>query len=100
DNESPEIANLAVPSGATSGDTVVVSFDVNELLAANPVVTIDGNTLGAPAQIGNGGLTYTYEYMVNGSENTGYVEVIVTVQDFVGNTSQAKTHVIFDFNDP
>lgn len=100
DNESPAIANLSVPSGATTGDTVVVSFDVNELLAANPVVTIDGNTIGAPTQISNGGLTYTYEYMVNGSENTGYVEVIVTAQDFVGNTSQAKTHVIFDFNDP
>ncbi|MCD6459956.1 hypothetical protein J7L67_04735 [bacterium] len=100
DNESPTISNLTVPTGATVGDLITITFDVDELLTANPVVTVDGNSAGSPVSIDNGGLSYTYEYSVNGSENTGYINVIVTVEDFVGNIGQELANIIFDFNDP
>ena len=100
DNESPTISNLTVPSGGTVGELITITFDVDELLTANPIVTIDGISLGNPASIDNGGLSYTYEYSVTGFENTGYVDVIVTTEDFVGNIGQEKANLMFDFNDP
>ncbi|MEW6535601.1 MAG: CARDB domain-containing protein [Candidatus Auribacterota bacterium] len=100
DDDAPVISNLIVPAGATVGETVSITFDVDELLAADPIVTIDGASAGSPVGISNGGLTYTYEYLVNGWENTGYVPVIVTAQDFVGNIGQNQANVLFDFNNP
>ncbi|MDX9703080.1 MAG: CARDB domain-containing protein [Candidatus Auribacterota bacterium] len=98
DDEPPVISNLSIPAGATVGDIVTISFDVNELLGSAPVVTIAGYN--ATYQSGTGGLHYTYTYSVNGSENTGYVPVYVTVQDFVGHVGYAAGHLIFDFYPP
>lgn len=100
DNESPVISNLNVPAGATVGDVVSITFDVNELLTADPLVTVDGTSAGPPANIANGGLQYTYEYQVTGWENTGHIDVVVTAEDFVGNIGMEQANILFDFNDP
>ncbi len=98
DDDPPVVSNITVPAGATIGDVVSISFDVDELLGAAPVVTIAGYE--ATYQSGSGGYSYTYSYTVDGTEAVGYVPVYIETQDFVGNVGYGADHVVFDFYDP
>ncbi|MFT6070567.1 MAG: hypothetical protein ACJAYQ_002921, partial [Bacteriovoracaceae bacterium] len=82
-------SNNIDPAQAVAGDIVTLSFTVNEVLAANPTVTIDGNA----ATIGGTGPNYTGAYTFLGPETEAVVAYTIDFMDRAGNTSVQYTTV-------
>ncbi|MEW6536579.1 MAG: PKD domain-containing protein, partial [Candidatus Auribacterota bacterium] len=97
DPNPPVISNFTYPAEARTGDIITVTFDVDELLQANPVVKIDGHL--AVFQDNDSG-SYTYTYEVTGTERNGYVYVQAVAKDFVGNVGYVTKYMLLDLNVP
>ncbi len=97
DPDPPVISNYSYPSEARTGDIITVTFDVNELLGADPIVRIDGNY--ATLQDNDSG-SFTYTYEVTGSEHSGYVYVQIRATDFVGNVGYVTKYMVLDLQAP
>ncbi|MBK23105.1 MAG: hypothetical protein CME70_03790 [Halobacteriovorax sp.] len=87
---------------AKVGDTVTVSFTVNEALLGSPTVTIDGNA----ATISGGPLVWTGSYTMQAGDTEGTLGFTVDFQDSAGNNASQITAttdasaVIFDETAP
>ncbi|MFC2137248.1 PKD domain-containing protein [Bacteroidota bacterium] len=78
------------PTLAMEGDAISVSFTVSEVLIADPVVLIEGNT----ATVSNTLLDYTATYLLDGSEHdTTQVEFSINFTDSAGNAGLAVIDV-------
>jgi len=99
DNTAPVISNIISDTDPVkSGDTLTITFDVNEPLIANPIVTVDGS---AATYVFGDGTVYTYTYKVTGDEGEGDVIVVVSATDIAGNTdSNSITDLTLDFTAP
>lgn len=86
---------------AKVGNTVTLSFSVNETLFNTPVVSIGGRS----ATVSNVGLNYTATLILDGTEPTGVLAFSISVNDLVGNNSVANattnaSSVTFDKTPP
>jgi len=79
------LSNNANTALARTGNTVSLTFTVNETLFGTPVVTIAGRT----ATVGNAGLVYTATLLLNGTETEGVLPFNISLQDQVGNLASA-----------
>ncbi|MFT6071476.1 MAG: putative Zn-binding protein involved in type VI secretion/GT2 family glycosyltransferase [Bacteriovoracaceae bacterium] len=95
-------SNNANSARAKVGDTVTLSFTVNEPLLGSPTVAIDGR----PTTIGGTYPSYTASYTFMGGENEGSLSVALDFTDAAGNSGIQVTlttdfsSVIFDETDP
>ncbi|MCX6799719.1 MAG: Ig-like domain-containing protein, partial [Candidatus Falkowbacteria bacterium] len=99
DNTLPIVSSiLSNTDPAKSGDTLTITFNVNEALAAHPTVTVAGN---AATYSADNGTTYTYTYLVAGTEGTGEKTITVSATDVAGNVGTGSiTNQTFDFTPP
>lgn len=97
DNDFPAFTNITAPKGASNGDQVTIQFDCSELLASIPTVTLDGNPCNFQSETNS---HYVYTYNISGTENTGYVDILIQGTDFVGNSGYGMVKILLDFNNP
>jgi len=84
DKTLPTFTNRnVVPGIAGLGQTITITFDASETLAANPTVTVNSNTASFSSVVG---LSYTYSYLVTGSDSNGPAFVTFDGTDLAGNT--------------
>jgi hypothetical protein len=83
DNTAPTFDNIAaLPSSVQAGQTVSITFDASETLAANPTVTVNTNSATFVSVLG---LSYAYSYTVLGSDPIGAATIEIMGQDLASN---------------
>ena len=94
DNTAPTLSNVVIKSNNTNsayaaeGDTITLTFTASEALAANPTVTIAGNT----ASVSKVGNDYTATYVVTSVTTEGTVAFSISgYKDTAGNTGSTVT---------
>ncbi|MBI5525987.1 MAG: hypothetical protein HY897_06595 [Deltaproteobacteria bacterium] len=93
-------APTLTPPVVKKGDFVTLSFDADEPLGSDPVVSIGG---GSMKKAEGTGTSFKYTYAVNGGETEDEKAVSVTLTDKAGNESDTFTlsgKVKFDFTGP
>ena len=90
----PTFINIQVsPNPAGAGETLTIAFDASEPLSENPTVTVGTNPATFVSKTGN---SYTYSYIVQGTEPEGENVIVITGTDLAGNvgTDNSKTVTI------
>jgi len=93
---TPVVAPLVVKKGSL----VTLSFDADEPLGPDPVVSIGGGTM---KKAEGAGTSFKYTYSVNGGETEDEKQIGITLTDRAGNVSDPITlgsTVRFDFTGP
>jgi len=100
-------AIAASPDPAKTGDTLTITFTASKPLAANPTVTVDGNTA---TFVSEAALSYTYSYVVAGTETEGAATIAVSGDGvsgggvfgdgLFGDSSSGSGSVVLDFTAP
>jgi hypothetical protein len=92
DKTAPTITPVSISSNndngntlAKPGNTITLSFTVNETLNTTPTVTIAGRT----ASVSNVLLDYTATLVLDGSETAGTLGFNISLADIAGNTAGA-----------
>ena len=87
------------PERVKLGETIAVEFTVNEPLASDPLVRVDGNSFTkAAASSGN---FYRYTYEIQGGETEGNRTIEIRVTDLAGNlTVNTSLKVVIDMTPP
>ncbi len=105
DTTLPDFTDLTVsPDPAKAGDTLTVTFTVSEKLGNDPTVRVNGNDATFVSVEGIDDpmvpITYTYSYLVQGTEPEGYAQVDIWGADPAGNENTAAIPLSFDFTAP
>ncbi|MCK5688911.1 Ig-like domain-containing protein, partial [Myxococcota bacterium] len=87
----------ALPDPAAAGAVLTITFDTDEELDANPIVSVDSQ---AASFVSFSSPTYTYEYTVAGTESEGAVVINVSGDDLVGNTGSGTGSLTLDYTAP
>ena len=103
ETDAPELVDGEVsPDSGTVGTTLTATFEVNEPLRVDPVVTI--NTPAGPQFLFSSGanLEYTYTWAIDPGTPDGTYTVLAQLQDTAGNTADNLTveTVVIDTTPP
>ena len=98
DNRPPTFASiLATPTLARASVSLTITFTASEALQSNPTVIVAGN----PATFRSlAGLTYTYIYVVQGTEPAGTAFITITGTDLASNVGLGGSSITLDFTPP
>jgi hypothetical protein len=100
DSEHPQLIGAIdiEPLRAMAGDDITITFTLSETPVTAPVVRLDGNLCELTEQTDE---YFVYNYLVGGTENTGFVSVTVTAEDAIGQTGVfSRNDLYFDFTAP
>jgi len=99
DTQAPGFSALAsTPSLVKQGNTVTVSFTVNESLQGSPTVLIDGQ---ATVGVDTSWPTYVYKRVISGTETQGTRNISITIADRALNSvTDTSLKVNIDFTLP
>jgi len=92
----------ASPDPAKTLDTLMITFTASKPLAADPTVTVDGN---AATFVSEAALSYTYSYIVAGTETEGAATIAVSGDavfggGLLGESISGSGSVVLDFTAP
>ncbi len=90
-------AITALPDPAGTGTTLSITFTASETLQANPTVTVDGSLANFDNVIGS---TYTFTFVVQGTEPQGLVTIDVSGADLAGNIGANQGSVTLELTAP
>jgi hypothetical protein len=80
------------PSEATGGESVSITFDSDEMLQSNPIVTVNGDQAAYSSCTANGpNYTYVYEYEIPYTAEPGPATIEITGSDCQNNTGSVST---------
>jgi subtilisin family serine protease len=86
DTVAPVFSNLvATPGQAKQGTAVTLTFDVSEVLATSPTVTVNGH---AAQVVGRTSLMWTCAYTVGAEDTDGAAVIRITGVDLAGNPGE------------
>ncbi len=108
DSTAPELINISITSNnknnwlAKAQDSVIVSFEADEELAALPEVAIDGRS----ATVTGSGIEWTAVLVMSNTDLEGELPILINFKDIAGNegspvnSTTDQTKVIFDRTSP